>query len=65
MREHGVEVGPALEFCTNEKQFAVICLLWSKGVKEAEVHDEWLPSMDRTVCHNKVYAGGSVCLKVA
>jgi hypothetical protein len=39
--------------------------MWSERVKGAESINDWLPSMDRTVCHNKVYMNESGSLKMS
>jgi hypothetical protein len=63
--DHGIKMTASLEVCTKDKQHAVVQFLVSVGMNGAEIHRQWLPSMDSTVCYNKVCTNGSKCLKAA
>jgi hypothetical protein len=61
--ERDVKITALLEFCTKDKQRAIVRILVSEGMKGAEIH--WLQIMDRTVCHSEVCTSKSKCLKTA
>jgi hypothetical protein len=63
--EHGVKMFAPLEVCTKDKQHETERFCYRQEWKRQRSIDSWLPSLDRTVCHNEVFTNRSKCLQAA
>jgi hypothetical protein len=62
---YGIKISSTLQFCTRDRQHEAVSVFCLKELKVQSSIDNWLPNIDRTVCHSEGSAIGCECLKAA